>query len=189
MTAQLSREQVEWLRDAATEFTSTNMKMTMKPEEVLQLTTALLAGMDNEPVAYADPQAFRNFKAGAARREWMWRNPGEDLIPVFTAPPAPVALVADAWKLSDAEKFIEKYNPPSIEEAALFAWNACRAAMQAEHVTAATVPDGWKLVPIIAFPSQWAAGQKAFNAAGINKVDAVYKAMVAAAPAAPEQEV
>lgn len=47
-------------------------------------------------------------------------------------------------------------------------------------------PDGWKLVPVTAFPSQWAAGQKAFNSAGINKVDAVYKAMVAAAP---QQEV
>ncbi|WP_246107222.1 hypothetical protein [Yersinia kristensenii] len=44
------------------------------------------------------------------------------------------------------------------------------------------IPDSWKLVPIIAFPSQWAAGQKAHNDAGINKVDAVYKAMVAAAP-------
>lgn len=43
-------------------------------------------------------------------------------------------------------------------------------------------PDGWKLVPVTAFPSQWAAGKKAFDSAGINKVDAVYKAMVAAAP-------
>ncbi|WP_065368223.1 hypothetical protein [Kosakonia sacchari] len=56
----------------------------------------------------------------------------------------------------------------------------------AAPITAATVPDGWKLVPVIAFPSQWAAGQKAFQSAGINKIDAVYKAMVAAAP---EQEV
>ncbi len=44
------------------------------------------------------------------------------------------------------------------------------------------ISDGWKLVPIIAYPSQWAAGQKAHNNAGINKVDAVYEAMVAAAP-------
>ncbi|HDL8463709.1 TPA: hypothetical protein PXR50_004208, partial [Yersinia enterocolitica] len=44
------------------------------------------------------------------------------------------------------------------------------------------IQEGWKLVPIIAYPSQWAAGQKAHNNAGINKVDAVYKAMVAAAP-------
>lgn len=43
-------------------------------------------------------------------------------------------------------------------------------------------PPGWKLVPVNAFPSQWAAGQKAFESAGMNKIDAVYKAMVAAAP-------
>lgn len=48
-----------------------------------------LALYEAVPVAYADPQTFRNFQAGAARREWMWRNPGEDLIPVYTAPPAP----------------------------------------------------------------------------------------------------
>ena len=52
----------------------------------------------------------------------------------------------------------------------------------AQPVVAPAVPDGWKLVPVIAFPSQWAAGQKAFDSAGMNKVDAVYKAMVAAAP-------
>lgn len=51
-----------------------------------------LASLEAEAVAYADPQAFRNFQAGVARREWMWRNPGEDLIPVFSAPPAPVSV-------------------------------------------------------------------------------------------------
>lgn len=44
------------------------------------------------------------------------------------APPAPVA-VPDEWKLSDAVSFIDEYQPPSEGEAALFAWNACRAAM------------------------------------------------------------
>lgn len=51
-----------------------------------------------------------------------------------------------------------------------------------EDGTSLGIPDGWKLVPVNAFPSQWAAGQKAFNSARINKVDAVYKAMIAAAP-------
>ncbi|MFV5329600.1 hypothetical protein ACNHE6_18620 [Enterobacter roggenkampii] len=51
-----------------------------------------LASIEAEAVAYADPQAFRNFQAGVARREWMWRNPGEDLIPVYTSPPAPECL-------------------------------------------------------------------------------------------------
>ncbi len=48
---------------------------------------------------------------------------------VYTAPPAPV--VPDEWKLQDAIDFIEKYTPASEEEAALFAWNACHAAMLA----------------------------------------------------------
>jgi len=43
------------------------------------------------------------------------------------APPAPV--VPDEWKLQDAIDFIEKYTPASEDEAALFAWNACRATM------------------------------------------------------------
>lgn len=73
-----------------------------------------------------------------------------------------------------------------MEDIAIFL-NSYRAAMlKAGPVTAATVPDGWKIVPLIASPSQWAAGQKAFNSAGINKVDAVYKAMVLEAPT-PEE--
>ncbi len=72
-------------------------------------------------------------------------------------------------------------------------WNACLAEVQRLNATAqpvsdgCKVPEGWKLVPLIAFPSQWAAGQKAFDSAGINKVDAVYKAMVAAAPGGQDE--
>lgn len=43
------------------------------------------------------------------------------------APPATV--LPHEWKLSNAQAFIERYSPPSVEEAALFAWNSCRAAM------------------------------------------------------------
>ncbi|NUW63268.1 hypothetical protein HUZ94_06685 [Cronobacter sakazakii] len=43
-----------------------------------------------EPVAYADPQAFRNFQAGMATKEWMWAQADAGLVPVFVeAPPAP----------------------------------------------------------------------------------------------------
>lgn len=61
----------------------------------LQAFKLALASLEAEAVAYADPQAFRNFQAGVARREWMWRNPGEDLIAVYTAPPAPVSVPDD----------------------------------------------------------------------------------------------
>lgn len=46
-----------------------------------------------EPVAYADPRAFSNFRAGTATKEWMWARPDAGLVPVFVeAPPAPVEL-------------------------------------------------------------------------------------------------
>ncbi|HCT8862910.1 TPA: hypothetical protein OUA98_005907, partial [Klebsiella michiganensis] len=49
------------------------------------------AAMDSGPVAYADPQAFENVEAGSARREWMWKNPDADLVPLYRhAQPAPV---------------------------------------------------------------------------------------------------
>ncbi|CQH41791.1 hypothetical protein [Yersinia frederiksenii] len=57
-----------------------------------------------------------------------------------------------------------------------------KALSSTPQLNSPEIPEGWKLVPIIAYPSQWAAGQKAHNNSGINKVDAVYKAMVAAAP-------
>ncbi|WP_270490534.1 hypothetical protein [Enterobacter ludwigii] len=44
----ITRERVQWLHDAATEFLDTKLKMTMKPEEIIQLTTALLASLEAE---------------------------------------------------------------------------------------------------------------------------------------------
>nr|DAH21640.1 MAG TPA: hypothetical protein [Caudoviricetes sp.] len=75
------------------------------------------ASLEAEPVAYADPQAFRNFQAGVARREWMWRNPGEDLIAVYTAPPAPVSVSDERSSLNNGIVGFDE------------GWNACRAAM------------------------------------------------------------
>lgn len=39
-----------------------------------------------EPVAYADPQAFSNFKANpeVIEKEWMWSQPDTGFIPLFT---------------------------------------------------------------------------------------------------------
>lgn len=165
MTEQLSRKQVEWLRDAATEFASTQMKMTMKPEEVLQLTTALLAGMDSKPVAkvetvgvcwYADNGVPRKPAVGAA---------------LYAAAPAPAPVsVPDEqhserfeWSYEDWANHLggrhQNNDPACYYEFGSFmavaemlrqfgnvqrkiGWNVCRAAMlKAEPVTAATVPE------------------------------------------------
>lgn len=59
-----------------------------------------LASLEAEAVAYVDPFAFNNFSVYRAGdtdnkrmgREWMWANPDVGLIPVYTAPPAPVSV-------------------------------------------------------------------------------------------------
>lgn len=64
---------------------------------------------DSEPVAYADPQSFDNFKSNgrgnaACTKEWMWRDPSDGLIPLYRhAQPAPeterepIAWLNDAY--------------------------------------------------------------------------------------------
>lgn len=97
------------------------------PEVVRELARIALASLEPEPVAYVDPQAFRNFQAGVARREWMWRNPGEDLIPVYTAPPAPVSVPVEvSW-----EDVPDEITEDDMEVALAWAhgFNQCRAAM------------------------------------------------------------
>lgn len=77
----------------------------------------------------------------------------------------------------------------SISEAQwiLVGWNACRAAMQAEPVTSATVPDGWKLVPVEPTVAMTEAlWDEIHESRDMNKA---YRAMLSASPAAPEQEV
>lgn len=43
-------------------------------------------------VAYADPQAFKNFAAGTADKEWMWAKPDAGLVPMYIVSPAPVQV-------------------------------------------------------------------------------------------------
>lgn len=78
-----SREKVQWLHDAATEFGSTKMKMTMDPDEVLALTGALLAAMDSEPVAYISKADFdAGYPHILARRDFNKAC----TMPVYAAP-------------------------------------------------------------------------------------------------------
>ncbi|HBR2542586.1 TPA: DUF550 domain-containing protein [Klebsiella pneumoniae] len=65
------------------EFGSGRLIKPISDEEIELMARMALAAMDSEPVAYADPRAFENFESGSARREWMWKNPGEDLVPLY----------------------------------------------------------------------------------------------------------
>ncbi|WP_205529870.1 hypothetical protein [Klebsiella pneumoniae] len=101
--------------------------------EASELARMALAAMDSDPVAYADPMAFVNFETGNARREWMWKNPGEDLVPLYRHAQQP--LVPDAIEPTiEAIKRILPTSNPDEYAACIGAdmWNACRAAMLQE---------------------------------------------------------
>ncbi|ELY2640214.1 hypothetical protein SM100_002575 [Cronobacter sakazakii] len=93
-----------------------------------QLETELAALRERaEPVAYADPQAFRNFQAGTATKEWMWARPDAGLVPVFVeAPLAPV--VPDECSFDGLDKDSKDYEVARMV-GQVEGWNAFRAAM------------------------------------------------------------
>ncbi|ELY4670871.1 hypothetical protein ACOJBQ_003945 [Cronobacter muytjensii] len=95
-----------------------------------------------EPVAYADPQAFRNFKASTANKEWMWAHPDAGLVPVFAKSTA--ALVLDDDSLPHDPQIAEYEQMMEAEQA-----QADTTAQQFESLAGkSVVPAGWKLVPI-----------------------------------------
>lgn len=64
---------------------------------LMELQERRKAEMGSEPVAYADPQSFDNFKSNggknaACTKEWMWRDHSVGLIPLYRhAQPAPAS--------------------------------------------------------------------------------------------------
>ena len=87
-----------------------------KPSEVKALAGLALPALRDraEPVAYADPQAFRNFQAGTATKEWVWAKPDAGLVPVFVeAPPAPVAAdwIACSERMPELDTRVLLYFP------------------------------------------------------------------------------
>lgn len=175
------------------------------PEVVRELALIALASLETEPVAYADPQAFRNFKTGSARREWMWRNPGEDLIPLYIAPPAPVS-VPDQWNKSLQEMVdaMRQYEM-DIDEDAPHKHRAMmrraeellanRAAMlQGTDENSSVCPDGLNIRAVAALReavrNQWLKSDEfAEKIYWKNMHDIANEIVVAMLAAAPQQEV
>ncbi|MEG6244773.1 DUF551 domain-containing protein [Enterobacter hormaechei] len=96
-----------------------------------ELARIALASLEVEAVAYADPQSFDNFKSmggknAACTKEWMWRDSGDGLIPVYTAPPAPVSVPDELTREEYKRRFMED---DDFDDTFRGGWNACRAAM------------------------------------------------------------
>lgn len=156
----ITRELVHWLHDAATEFASTKLKMTMKPDEVLALTGALLASMDTEPVGWTDEAELRDVEKDGCG--YLFKaNP--------ISPHADPRRVIKLYRHAQPAQVVpEEATPDSIEilasgrcrdhvvyqwdedqrNAAADSWNACRAAMleadpQLPGSYSAPVPGSW----------------------------------------------
>ncbi|HAU5442654.1 TPA: hypothetical protein JD178_08305 [Cronobacter sakazakii] len=86
--SEISNEKIQWLHDAATEFARTGMKMTMNPDEVLQLTTPLLALRERaEPVYQVQAMDWHDVE------KYLYDEAldrGIRCRVLYTAPPAPV---------------------------------------------------------------------------------------------------
>lgn len=120
-------------------------------DEIAEMARQLLAGLEQEPVAYIDPFTFKNFatyRAGETDnkrmgREWVWANPYAGLIPLYAAPqlkqPAVVpecleklrSLVADKRALPRRKEWIsgQQYSYVLLENVEGLVEEACRAAM------------------------------------------------------------
>lgn len=123
MTTPITKERVQWLHDAASEFMSTKLKMTMNPEDIQQLTTALLAAMDAEPVASCIIEDGSMCIDGFG--EYVGHSLPDGTHQLYTAPPAPV--------VPEEKPMPNPLSMYAVDAVAAIAevkgWNACRAAM------------------------------------------------------------
>lgn len=90
----LTIERLKWLHDAATELSATKLKMTMRPDELLVLTSELLANREAQPVGYASGGALMRMIRGQSRFCSVFPEPTREyVIGVYLepkiAPPAP----------------------------------------------------------------------------------------------------
>ena len=79
-----------------------------------------------EPVAYADPKAFDNFKSGIATHEWMWAFPDNGLQPLYRQAQPATAKVVLPERMSQPSR--DEYESNDHYAAALHeakTWNAC----------------------------------------------------------------
>ncbi|HDK7393102.1 TPA: hypothetical protein PTX05_002363 [Cronobacter sakazakii] len=125
--SEISNEKIQWLHDAATEFARTGMKMTMNPDEVLQLTTPLLALRERaEPVYQVQAMDWHDVE------KYLYDEAldrGIRCRVLYTAPTAPVVTAETFEEWSRRCEIQLTLCRPEFREVAEITWNACLAAM------------------------------------------------------------
>lgn len=130
-----------------------NAHVVLSPADSLLINNAriALASLEAEPVAWA--HRLINKRNGVVH-PWVYGSaeacPSEgdifniEVMPLYTAPPAPVSVPDEIPKLKDGRGF--KYVKDRVRYSVNYAngWNACRAAMlQGADGNSPVVPDGW----------------------------------------------
>lgn len=117
--------------------------------EASSLARIALASLEAEPVAWllsgGGAKNHVSFDSGNA-----YADPLREVTPLYTAPPAPVALTSG---YSDFEEIWSSSTHPltqddEMKDFAWHVWNACRAAMlqsfgNSEQLNSPVIPDGW----------------------------------------------
>ena len=142
MTAQLSREWLLERINSPEQFTNS--------EEAIEAFKLALAGMDSEPVAWKYEE--RVYVRGLPGDGYIWREKIEDvkpeesdpawirsILPLYAAPPAPVAVPDELTREEYKRRFMEEDN---FDDTYRGGWKDYRAAMlKSGPVAAATVPE------------------------------------------------
>jgi len=168
--------------------------------------------VQHEPVVYMWDSERKDIDApGYYRPEHLFfaensvKRWGGRVVPLYTAPPAPA--VPDISALTDliVDRLIDcsAADDDSIADAETFVYNACRAAMldgsglmwsgfDPAKDSSDAIPDGWKLVPVCPTEDMLAAGRtlndSQLNMTPRNRIEMVYRAMLAAAPTQGEKQ-
>ncbi|MCK7031722.1 hypothetical protein [Enterobacter kobei] len=163
-------------------------------EEIAELARIALASLEAEAVYQYWCYTTVENSEGDQEEFWFWNDCDKDWFDridckkrmLFTAPPAPVS-VPDAYVRDERGRMmLNGRQEPRIGYGA--GWNGYRAAMlQGAAGNSPVIPDGWKLVPIDPTKDMLRAGQSVVGF-WLNTVHC-YSKMLAAAPAAPQQEV
>lgn len=182
----ITRERVQWLHDAAIELASTKLKMTMKPDEVLALTSALLAAMDSEPVAwtwhYREQWHVTNDKC---RAEFVATDGDVAVLPLYRhAQPAP-----EKYNIGDAT-MRHIFTPTGMTNVSDMqaVFDRVEAVLVGMDQPAPVVPDGYVMVPKEPTKEMIDAGWLYYMTTKLPSSKGTYKAMLAAAPQLPGRE-
>ncbi|EJE0505905.1 DUF551 domain-containing protein [Escherichia coli] len=98
-------------------------------EEAEELARIALASLEADPVKRVNSDQMHRVCLEANRYLDKYDAMAKEVNKLLGRIAPPATVLPHEWRLSNAQAFIERYSPPSVEEAALFAWNSCRAAM------------------------------------------------------------